>query len=276
MEEFQQQLGAVKSEMTQKMQAYPDMDPEERRECQERLDHTVKTLLKIQKNLVDADKSEMNPDSRIVRVLGLHTSYNVDASHFVRSFEQARFSGFNPSGLKLFKETNYPLDGSGKVLPAPVDEWYISFRLTKEAEFALTIRDFQLNFSGTGRTVKFAKPATPSPVRATFREIGALVERIKEIENERKEMGAVYEYGEYKPDPNQYLDKAWFMEHVARTKRVREAGQSLDHHAYGPLKHRKPIDTAAWNTRAKRLYDEECDVLIALRQFQFEGVEFDF
>ena len=63
---------------------------------------------------------------------------------------------------------------------------------------------------------------------------------------------------------------------LAGMKRAREAGQSLDRNAHGPLKHRKPLDTAKFQAQVKKLHDEECDCLIALREFQVNGVEFDF
>jgi hypothetical protein len=53
--------------MTETAREYPDMDPEARRECQDRLDQTVKTLLKIQKDLVKADKAD--PDAKVLLVV---------------------------------------------------------------------------------------------------------------------------------------------------------------------------------------------------------------
>ena len=59
-------------------------------------------------------------------------------------------------------------------------------------------------------------------------------------------------------------------------KRAREHGQSIDRHVYGALKGRKPVDMAKLQAKIKKLYDEECDCLITLREFQVNGVEFDF
>jgi hypothetical protein len=109
-----------------------------------------------------------------------------------------------------------------------------------------------------------------------FRKIGKLVERVRAIQEELKSMGAVWDGDGYKPDPNKFLDKSWFATSLAGMKRAREAGQSIDRHAYGALKHRKPLDVVTFQAQSKKLYDEECDCLIALREFQVNGLEFDF
>jgi hypothetical protein len=103
-----------------------------------------------------------------------------------------------------------------------------------------------------------------------------LICRVKEIESELTKMGAVYDCGEYKPDPNKFVDKSCFTEYLAGAKRSRETGQSLDRNVFGMLKCGRPIDTAVFKAVVKKLYDEECDCYIALRQFQLDGVKFDF
>ena len=167
------------------------------------------------------------------------------------------------------------LDGSGKVLPGTEDEFYITFRREEDASYVLGLQSLMLRYANAGHPVGFTQPAKSSETRATFRKIGALVERVRAIEGELKAMGAVWEGDGYKPGPK-YLDKSWFVTSIAGMKRAREAGQSLDRHAYGPLKHRKPVDMAKLQAQIKKLYDEECDCLIALREFQVNGVEFDF
>jgi len=251
------------------------MDPEARRECQDRLDMTVKTLLKIQKDLVDADKAD--PDAKVVLVVGACLGVEATADNFKQSFVSARIPGLDPAGIELAVEKNYMLDGSGKVLSGVVNEWYIRFGSEKEARNVLGLQRFVLSGGGNvGRIVTFAKPVRSSAIRATFRNIGTLVERIRGIEKELLDMGAVYGSGGYKPDPNKYIDKVWFTQSMTHVKRTRDAGQSLDHQAYAPLKYRKFVDTAVFMARAKKLYDEECDCLITLREFQINGVEFDF
>ena len=280
MDGFNEQLREVEGEMTGKAQDFPELSPEARKECQARLDETVDCLLKIQRNL---KQGGWNVDARTVRVLGLYAGWGVKASDFGVSFSKAagnlrkneRDQAFIPDGLALTMEHNYIMDGTGKVLGA-AEDWYITFGREEDACYALGLGNFMLYWAGTGREVKFAKPAQSSATRATFRKIGPLVERVRAIEMELKLIGAVWDGGEYKPDDKKYMDKSWFVTSIAGMKRARESGQSLDRHAYGPLKHRKPVDMAKLQTQIKKLYDEECDCLITLREFQVNGVEFDF
>ena len=282
MDGFNEQLREVEGEMTGKAQDFPELSPEARKACQARLDATVDCLLKIQRNLKQ-EVREWNVDARTVRVLGLYAGMGVKASDFGVSFSKAagnlrkheRDQAFIPDGLALTMEHNYIMDGTGKVLGA-AEDWYITFAREEDACYALGLGNFMLYWAGTGREVKFAKPAQSSATRATFRKIGPLVERVKAIENELQVIGVSRESGMPKPDNQKYMDKSCFATSITGMKRAREAGQSLDHHAYYPLKHRKPVDMAKLQAQIKKLYDEECDCLITLREFQVNGVEFDF
>ena len=279
MNEFYQQLSAVKGEITTSMTEFPDLSPEAKRECQKKLDQTVKTLLKIQKDLVEADKPD--PDARVVQVLGLNAQFGAKASDFEHSFSSAKGHpkmnpGFISDGLLLTMERNYMLDGSGKVLPGTEDEFYITFRREEDASYVLGLQSLMLRYANVGRTVGFTQPAKNLETRATFRKIGALVERLKAIENELQVIGVSRESGMPKPDDRKYLDKSCFATSIAGMKRARESGQSLDSRAYKPLKGRKPVDMAKLQAQITKLYDEECDALIALREFQLSGLEFDF
>lgn len=284
MEEFKEQLRVVEGEMTGKAREYPGMSPEARRECQERLDKTVRTLVKIQKDLREVDMKEADAGGRVVQVLGMRAGCEAKASHFGYSFSVAAGKSktrhflekaYVPDGLTLTKELNYTVN-AGWVLPGAVDEWFITFSREEDACYALGMKELTLHCENACFTVKFVKPEQDAGVRATFRKIGPLVERVKAIERELKLMAVVWEGDGYKPDSKVYLDKSWFVTSIAGMKRAREAGQSIDRHAYGPLKGRKPVDMAKMQAQIKKLYDEECDCLITLREFQVNGVEFDF
>ena len=285
MDGFTQVLEEVEKDATGTVQEFPDLTPEARKKVRKRLDQTVESLLKMQRDLKHIDGGGV--DARTVQVLRLPSGRGVKASDFEDSFanlpldlkihegDQVR----TPAKFKLTMEHNYKLDMTGKVLGA-AEECYLTFRSEEDACYALGLEDFNLSFKTpggrAGTSVKFSKPAQSSAKRAMFRKIGKLVERVRVIQGELKSMGAVWEGGGYKPDPNKYLDRSWFMTSLAGMKRAREAGQSLDHHAYGGLKHRKPLDVATFQAQVKKLYDEECDCLITLREFQVNGVEFDF
>ena len=291
MDGFNEQLREVEGEMTGKAREYPGMSPEARRECQDRLDRTVRTLVKIQKDLRQADMGEVD-GSLVVKVLGIHTSsgYDVKASHFGYSFSQAaleaksrvrsarereEFIAFIPDGLVLTKEHNYTVK-DGLVIPGAMDEWYITFSREEDARYAIGMKELSLQCEGRSSSVKFVKPEQDAGTRATFRKIAPLVERVRAIEMELKLLGAVWEGDGYKPDDKKYMDKSWFVTSIAGMKRAREYGQSIDRHAYAALKGRKPVDMAKLQAQIKKLYNEECDCLITLREFQVNGVEFDF
>lgn len=291
MDGFNEQLREVEGEMTGKAREYPGMSPEARRECQDRLDRTVRTLVKIQKDLRQADMGEAG-GSLVVKVLGMNSCYGYDvkASHFGYSFSKAaieakslvrsrrgqeEFIAFIPDGLALTKERNYTVN-AGLVIPGAVDEWFITFSREEDARYAIGLKELLLHYKNNRLSVKFVKPEQDAGTRATFRKIGPLVERVKAIENELQVIGVSRDPGMPKPDERKYLDKSWFVTSIAGMKRAREAGQSLDHHAYGPLKGLKPVDMAKLQAQIKKLYDEECDCLITLREFQVNGVEFDF
>jgi len=281
MDGFTQVLEEVEKDAIGTTQEFPDLTPEARKEVRKRLDQTVESLLKMQRDLKQIDGGGV--DARTVQVVGLHSGWGVKGSDFEDSFAKIhgnlrrheRDQVVIPAKLNLNMEHNYKLDVTGRVVGA-VEEFYLTFRSEEDVCYALGLMDFTLYFSGTGRQVKFAKPAQSSATRAMFRKIGKLVERVRVIEGELKSMGAVWDGEGYKPDPNKYLDKSWYVTSLAGMKRAREAGQSIDRHAYGPLKQRKPLDVLKFQAQTKKLYDEECDCLMALREFQVNGVEFDF
>lgn len=121
-----------------------------------------------------------------------------------------------------------------------------------------------------------AAPALNGATRATYRMIGGLVLRLREIEAELKKMGAVREYNSRPTPGKNCLDRSYFAKGVPEWKRARAAGIMLDHHAFAPLKHCKMVDTQKLQSRMDALYNEECDVLIRLREYQLDGIEFEF
>lgn len=281
--DFRQQLLDVEEHAIETSREYYELSPEGRRECREHLDKTAKTLLKIQKELMDAEKADLDPDSRVVQVLGISENRGVRSSDFRRSFEASHVNMRNhekdlmwiPGHFKVTNEYNYELDKDFKFKPA-VEQIFLTFDHVKDAYHALSLKNFHMTIKGiVGVPVKFVNPAQNSGTRETFRKIGCLVYRVKEIEEELKSLGAVSEYGRPKPPPT-FFDKAYFGEMLPQWKRVRAAGQALDHHAFMPLKCRKPVDMKSLQARLDALYNEECDALIQLREFQLNGIEFEF
>lgn len=279
MDGFNEQLREVEKQARSDAKDCREKSPEARKACQARVDETLAALMKIRKDLKQADVHE-GGDARTVQVLGLRSDWGVKASDFQISFEKAaqreRMRAFIPDVVSLTLEHNYVMDKGCKVLPGVMENWYITFGREEDACYALGLKDFMLCYRGDGRPVKFAKPTQSSATRATFRKIGRLVERVRAIREQLEAMGAVWDGDKYKPDDRKYMDKFWFAAEFAGMKRAREAGQSIDRNVYGALKERKPVDTDEFLAQCRNLYDEECDCLISLREFQVNGVEFDF
>lgn len=288
MDEFQKQLGSVENRMNEVSQDYPDLSPESRRECQENLDKTIKTLLRIQKKLFDADKEESNPEANVVQLLGL-SGKDVQPSDFIVSFENAVKSSQDrrekikwiPGYFDFITEHNYT-PGKNSKLKAAEEQHFLIFRQTRDARHTLDLKRLDVTLKTEHRVVdtsiKFVKPTHSSATRETYREIGKLIDRINEIDEELKTLGAVREYGHGVPkiSSEKYLDKSFFTNLIPNLKRARAAGQSLDHHAYVPLRWRNPVDAAKLQEQITALYNEECDALIRLREFQLNGWEFEF
>jgi hypothetical protein len=113
-------------------------------------------------------------------------------------------------------------------------------------------------------------------MRATYRMIGGLVSRLRQIEAELKKMGAIREYNSRPTPAKNCLDRSLFAKRVPEWKRARAAGTMLDHHAFAPLKHYKMVDMQKLQSCMDALYNEECDVLIRLREYQLDGIDFEF
>jgi hypothetical protein len=246
----------------------------------------MKTLSNIKKDLVD--KKETDPESSVLQVIGLNGHGRVaTADDFTASFkhmaERTRDPErrYIPSVVSLVMEKNYELDKDWKLMPAT--EWFIKFKSGNNARYAYGMKDFHLSVKtssgSTGFSVKCVKPTQDLATRETYREIGMLVDRIKEIEKEVQSIGGVRENGcgPYKLS-DKYIDKSYFLQDdfVPKYKRTRAAGHMLEYHPYVLLKCKRPVDSAKLIAQMKELYNEECDALIKLREFQINGVEFEF
>jgi hypothetical protein len=102
-----------------------------------------------------------------------------------------------------------------------------------------------------------------------------LVQRLRDIEAELKQMPT--SEGKTRPTPASHcLDRSFFADLVSKSKRARATGTMLDHNAFVPLRHYKMVDMQKLQSRMDALYNEECDILIRLREFQLDGIHFEF
>jgi hypothetical protein len=296
--EFKEQLMRVIFEhlckVDKKTEKYSDLSAESRQECINYIQKAINTLQEVksdlQANKVEADKVEadkVDPDSRIVQVVGFQ-SKNATVEDFEESFKVAAKPTFGGSGpfpksmpdIKSFKkEINYRLDENHILQPA-ASEWFLEFHKASDAKHALTLPHFNLMVKEpngvAGFRVNFAKPSQDLALRTTFRNIGDLVERLKAIDKEYKEIGAVRQYFYMMPVlSDKYLDEQYFLTELPKIKKLRAEGRSLDHNAMAVLS-RIPAKTNIINTRIKELYDEESDINIEICEHRLKGFKFSF
>lgn len=223
----------------------------------------------------------VDPDARMLQVKGIDLTCAPPLHVVVQSFTQhitamrlcSRQEIESVQIENVIMEENYFPDSNKRLQRR--SECFIIFKTIRSAEYALGLEKIYLLLPMQHCQMILTRPKQTSVVRTTYRKIGALIQRIGDIGKEITALGAVREYSRPKL-PSSFLDKSVFTEEIPKWKRARAAGQALDHHAYTPLRYCKMVDKKALQTRLDKLYNEECDALIQLREFQMDGVEFEF
>ena len=287
MQAFQQQLAEAELTLAQNTAAFPDLSPRSQEACKTRLQQALALMHKLQADLDGCGGGGGDGGGHggggEVQITGLR-DFDVNRivlGDFRSSFERTKWS---PERFTFDVELNRDMDALKRNLickesiPAPVMQVFLTFSRTSDADHVLGMGELLLSFPGSrcGSNIKFIKPTHDSATRAAWREIATLLERIKAIEYELLAMGAVREYGMPKPDPKKYFDKSWFVTNLPDAKRLRASGASLDSNHYAALKTLTPIDAGAVQARMTALYNEECDALLVLRQYQLSDKGFDF
>jgi dTDP-4-amino-4,6-dideoxygalactose transaminase len=72
------------------------------------------------------------------------------------------------------------------------------------------------------------------------------------------------------------VDVSVYAAMLERIQLLRDQQKSCNAEQHAFLCNNKPFDAAAARARIKLLYDEECDILVRLRQHQIDGVDFEF
>jgi len=292
-DEFQKALMDLKSKYESEA-GESELSSENKRQCLESLKSTIESLLTIEKDLRVAERRE--PTS-VVQVLKIHDGHPVPTkSDFRKSFDRSNEQLLNRRRshslsdmmsqrydveiVSLITEKNYKLDQNTRVSAKPTLELFICFESDEQACMVLGTKSLNLTLHSPNEahhiTVEFVRPIQPYETRKTFRTIGDLLVRLDAIVDEYKKFGAVRQ-GSGKPTlSNTLLDKSWFITELEKAKTIRASGGSLDHNMYGPLRGRRPVDSKAVEAQITALYDEECDILIKLREFQLNGIDFEF
>jgi hypothetical protein len=126
--------------------------------------------------------------------------------------------------------------------------------------------------------MRFIKPSQDSATRATFRKIGALVDRLKEIDKEYEAIGAVREGPGMPVMRGGFLDYSYFLDPncLITWEGILASGGVLDRNAYGALC-MNPVNTAERMNRIRALYREECYILVDICKFRaVDRIEFYF
>jgi hypothetical protein len=283
-EEFKEQLDGVSARVDGVAAEYIDLSLDSRQKSKDYIEKTIKSLQKVQKGLEEAD-----PDSRVVQVVGLQ-SRNATVEDFEESFkycDQERlhskrrneYVSWVPDVKSFKREINYHLDANHMLLPAAT-EWFLEFHKASDAKHALTLPSFNIRVKETNCVgcfgVNFIKPSQDPALSATFRKIGGLVERLKAIDKEYKEIGADRRRGSMMPELSEiFFDEQYILAELPKIKKLRAEGKSLDHNAMGLLS-KIPAKTNIIHARIKLLYDEESDIKIEICEFRLNGFKFFF
>lgn len=291
-DEFREALVDLKSKY-EKEAGECELSPENKRQCLESLKSTIESLIGIERDLRGAEKKE---PTNVVQVLKLCDGHLVPTmSDFRKSFDRlneqhltarrGRVHSSEPQTpnlevVSLVIEKNYKLDQNMNVSAKPILECFIGFESDEHACMVLGMKSMDMRIQSAngvhGITVEFVRPIQPYETRKTFRVIGDLLFRLDAIGDAYKKIGAVRQ-GHGKPTlSSTFLDKSWFIAELERAKAIRASGGSLDHNMYGPLRSRRPVDSKAVEAQITVLYNEECDILIKLREFQLNGIDFEF
>jgi hypothetical protein len=283
--EFNRNLHDIQARIEDEARAYDEMPHEGKRKCLDTLEETMQTLQKIKQDLTGAE--DHTPDTHEVQII--LKSGKSKIADFTKEEITAGFLAANhqnrgsyaipiPSILTVTLEDNFQPDANGYL--QPIRMCFVGFSSEEEVRMVLGFEVMQISHQITnsvrvGHAIQFIQPVQIPEVRKIFRHIGYLVTRLDTVNQELKNIGAIRGEGIPKLGP-EFCDRQTYRGYLERSRAQRTTGASLDHHSYAPLAGMRPVDTTALNASIKALYDEECDILIQLREFQLSGAEFEF
>jgi hypothetical protein len=291
--EFKQQLHDSEAHMAQLARDYPDLPPDQQRECMGRLDQTMKLLFQTRSDLLAAEKRSagvnvvqvMGLENSIAsgRILDLETSFQqYQTSQINRGFGRGSEPVLLPDGFPVATEHNHIVAASGHL--KPLTEYFLHFAKHEDVYRVLDLKPIHMPLvygqgCTGGASIQFVRPARDAATRALWRSIGEHIERVKAVDAEFVKMKVNRDdYNGCPGLPKDVIDRSFFLDpkKLPLWESTREVGGSLDHHAFAVLRNFTPINTAALQARITALYNEQCDALIQLRKHQLAGLEFIF
>jgi hypothetical protein len=273
-DEFVRDLTQIQDEAV----GYLDMHPDGKRKCLDHLGHTIQTLKKIENDLLKASDDELS-STKIVQVLWRgYDTVTFTKEVFVDAFQRVWRRG-NPEIQSVEMQDNYKLDAEKHL--SPIRMCFVRFSTEEDTRNALGMKTLQIKADSPGggvcMNIEFILPVDSQSRHTILRRVGGLIKRLNDIDLELKQIGATREGGSVVPTlSSKFVDKASYASYLEKSKKARAAGFSLDHHSFAPLIMSKPVDTALLNAQIKKLYCEECDIIIELREHQLNGLDFDF
>ena len=279
-QDFLRDLATLQTRSEDEALVYKDMPPEGKRKCMDDLENALHVLQKIKKNLKEAD--DHSPDKKIVQVVwnGQQTLVPTKGD-FERYFEEynsgCKKQAFDnaPRIKSVVMQDNFKLDDKKYLKPTLM--CFIQFSNEEDCCIVLGLGglNLRINNRGFGINVQFIQPTESQATHKTLRIIGNSIARLEEIDKELKKIGVVRDQGGMPKPKAELCDKSRYLTIINEAKATRAAGKSLDHF-HGVLASVKPFDLEAFQAVVKPLYDEECDILIQLREYQLGGLDFNF
>ena len=246
--------------------------------CIETLNETISSLAKIREDLLLSKPMQSNPDQCLVEIGAVNgANYPIQLLRkediqkginnvFVRG-------GSVPCLASLLFEDNFRPDKHGLV--EPVREAFLDFKTDEHAAMILGLGKLKVINDGMHLEITLLPVSRPATLRKTWRTIGQGIARLKEIKAEYERMGAKNNTSGPPEPSDEIIDKSVMSDVLQQMKNRRAETGSYAYHdrAYLAL---KPVDMASIKGRLAKLYDDEVSIMIQLRQFQLDGVEFVF
>ena len=279
-EDFCGALAAVQTETEAEASGYRDMSPEEKRKCLDAIQQRIRTMEKIQKDLLDADKPDKPDQQHVVQAVWKgQPALSLTADDLYQAFElKCRGVSRVPSILGVSMQDNYVIDPATKQLQ-PQRVCFINLKTATDAAMVLDFGTLNVvgtnQHGGTGVAVTFVSPAETSAKRDALRRVGKLVTGVREINEQLTRMRADYSQGIPKP-PQDLIHAALYAELLTKAKQIRQAGGTLDPSTAATLLTRQPADISAIQARMTALFNEKLGLVIQIREFQLSGLDFKF
>ncbi len=275
-EDFCGALTNVQTETEAEASKYCDMSPEEKRKCLDTLQERIETMMKIQKDLLHADKP-VRPDQHVVQAVwkGWPGLFMTEDGLY-RAFElKCRGGSRLPKITSVSMQDNYIIDPATKQLQ-PQRMCFIQFKTAEDARMVLDFGRLDVMDGRTGVAVEFVSPVDNRAKRDNLLRVGNLVAGVREINEKLTKMGASYHNGHLPEPPGELQSNTYYAELLTKAKGIRKDGKQLDYHTALSLFHHRPADTNALKTSMTALFNEKCDLVIQLREFQLSGLDFVF